>query len=457
MMKGYLTVFLSLTLTLLIGFVLLLAEGAVQNSNKVRFECSVDTGMNATLAEYHVGLLEKYDLLYIDTSYLGKEPSAGNLEERLHYYVAENIDSPWGYTAVEDIEIKSLETAVADYGASMRSQACAYIFSHGEPMERQWQVLDGMEEVHRLETGDPIAAWNKLMTQIAEMELPKIKNEEDMWEELPLSNPADVVYGLLGSDICFLAGVDMGQVGTVSIHPEDYISHRQVQNLQSTDREYRQDDGAFLAYLFEKMGHIKNPAESELLTCQLEYVVCGGASDHENVTALAERLFRWRFVDNLSCAEADEGLRREAELIVSALPVVQLRPEFREPVVQSILYACAFLESVNDVKVLYRGGEVPLRKENHHMSVAHVLNGTPYRADTGEGLSYKEYLAGMLLLLDGQTLNMRVMDVMEMEMRMRDQNPYFAMDWCVERYEVRITAHNSSGRIWEIHRKYGYY
>lgn len=457
MIKGYLTVFFSLTLSLLIGFVLLLTEGAVQNGNKVRFECVVDTGMNSTLGEYHVGLLEEYDLFYIDTSYLGKEPSADNLESRLHYYVTENLEPPWGHMAEEKIDIIALETAAADYGASVRSQACEYIISREDSIEQQWKVLDMLEELRRLEEGDPVADWNELMTRIAKMELPQVKNEEGIWEEISLLNPADGVYSMLQSDIFYLTGMDTGQMSGISIQPENYISHRQVQNVQSTDREYSWDERAYLTYLFEKLGYVKNPSEDTLLSCQLEYVVCGEAADYENVLEVWKRIFGWRFKDNLSCAKADINLCTEAETAAYALPVVRLRPEFREPVAESILYACAFLESVNDLKVLYRGGEVPVNKVNHNMSVIRVLRGELYEADTGEGLSYKEYLAGMLLLMDERILNMRVMDVMEMEIRIRDQNPYFAMDWCVERYEARVTVRNSFGRTWEVCRKYGYY
>ena len=90
------------------------------------------------------------------------------------------------------------------------------------------------------------------------------------------------------------------------------------------------------------------------------------------------------------------------------------------------------------------------------MSVEYVLNGTFYHKSSEEGLSYKEYLAGMLLLLEPDTLNLRVMDIMEMEMRMHDGNPYFAMDWCVERYLARISVTNNFGDLWVINRKYGY-
>ena len=58
-MKGYLTIFLALSLSLLTGFILLLTGNAINNGMKIRYECAADTGMNAVLSEFHIGLLEK--------------------------------------------------------------------------------------------------------------------------------------------------------------------------------------------------------------------------------------------------------------------------------------------------------------------------------------------------------------------------------------------------------------
>ena len=83
MMKGHLTVFLSLSLSLLTGFILLLTGNAVKNAVKVRYECAVDTGMNAVLSEFHIGLFERYGLIYIDASYLERQPCISNTEDRI--------------------------------------------------------------------------------------------------------------------------------------------------------------------------------------------------------------------------------------------------------------------------------------------------------------------------------------------------------------------------------------
>ena len=113
-MKGYLTVFLALTLSVMTGFILLLAGMAVKNAGKVRLECAVDTGMNAVLAEFHTELFERYGLLYVDASYLEKAPAISNVEGRLKYYVDANTtqlpeqrNAPWGSPAVEQVRILS--------------------------------------------------------------------------------------------------------------------------------------------------------------------------------------------------------------------------------------------------------------------------------------------------------------------------------------------------------------
>lgn len=457
MMKGYLTVFLALSLSALTGFVLLLTGGAIRNAEKVRAESVADVAANAVLSEYHIGLLSEYDLLYIDASYLSKEPSYQNLENRLLYYINENLDMSWGNVAVTEVKVKAAETAAADMGASMRDQAIIYIQDRGKDIEGQWKIQEYMEEIRNLDGEDPMAEWNALMQELEKTELPRLQNAEGVWETVSLSNPADGIYALAGSDLLYLAKTDLEMAGMASMTLQDCISKRDGDHMQGGQREYLDEESAFLTYLFEKLGCLQNPSKSELLHYELEYVAMGSGSDLENARKMAERMLRWRFADNLSCALADEALYEQAAKTAEELLAVQLKPELKESVLRSILYACAFMESVSDLRTLYRGGEVPVKKNTHNMSVDHVLDGNLYSCDLGEGISYCEYLAGAILLLDQSTVNLRTMDIMEAKMRIRDGNPAFSMDWCVERYEIQITFKSSYGDLWVIDRKYGFF
>ena len=462
-MKGYLTIFFSLSLSIMTGFVLVLTGGAIRNAEKVRFECAADTGMNAVLSEYHTGLLKRYDLIYVDASYLGKAPSIANLEDRLKYYMEENTSkalsgsrSPWGRLSLENTAVLSVETAAANKGASMRNQAVLYIEDTGISGKER-EVPELMEEVRALENASPMEDWTGVMEQIAGIELPRIQNDKGIWEEVPLSNPADWVYALAGSDILYLSQIESRDLSPAKIFLQEYISHRHIQNGGSAERRYREDEELFLSYLFAKMGRFGSTKEESLLSCQLEYIAVGDASDMDNMRAVAERLFRWRFADNASKAMADGGLRGEASRAAGQLLAVTLKEEFRAPVTESILYACAFLESICDVRALFSGGAVPLRKSGHSMAVGHVLEGGFYAAGGGSGLSYGQYLAAMILLLDKEEVNLRAMDIMEMDIRLADGNKSFSMDWCIERFEAKITGAGGMGNQYSLNRKYGYF
>lgn len=462
-MRGYLTVFLAMSLSVLTGFILLLAGGAIRNEEKVRLECALDTGMNAVLSEYHIGLFERYGLLYVDASYLGRAPAISNVEERLMFYLKENTEktlegehTPWGNLHIEKVQIPCFETAAANRGASMRNQAVCYVEDVGMK-EQEKEAFLHIEEIRALEDNDPITEWNDIMEQLAGIELPRILNEKGIWEEVPLSNPADWVFGLINSDILYLAGIEPQNINPAHVSLEDYISHRQIENINSDDQREKNDTELFASYLFHQMGCLKGVREGSLLTCQLEYLVQGKDSDLENVRGVAEKLMRWRFSDNLSRAISDGDLRAQAMDAAEKLQAVQLKEALRDPVAESILYACAFLESIGDIQSLYNGGRVPVRKTGHQMSVNQVLHGNFCATNSSSGLTYEQYLACMLLLTEDDILNLRAMDLMEMDIRYSDGNHNFAMDWCIERYEATVIAKSGFGINLSLRRKYGYF
>lgn len=63
----------------------------------------------------------------------------------------------------------------------------------------------------------------------------------------------------------------------------------------------------------------------------------------------------------------------------------------------------------------------------------------------------------MIFMMDKTNVNLRAMDIMEMDIRFGDGNRNFAMDWCVERIEAEIVGQGSYGDKYLINRKYGYF
>ncbi len=461
MMRGYLTVFLSLSLSILIGFVLFLTGSSIKNAGKIRLEIATDVGMNSVLAEFHKALHDRYALLYVDISYLNKEPSISNMENRLRFYLSRNIDScredePWGDVELKEVSITGIITAVEGNGNSMKHQAVKYIQDSGI-QRKEADVCGYLEMAGRLEERDVMEEWSALQEIIAGMELPQVKNQKGEWEEVPLGNPADRIFGMAGSDPLYLLRVNPDNIHIGNIQKEKYISGRKIENMTKTEG-IPIDDQLFITYLFEKMGWYRDIKEDSLLQYQLEYIIQGNPSDYENLKAVAERLIRWRFAVNTDYVMENTSIYEEAANMAETLYAVQLKTEFREPVTRSILYACAYLETIAEVNYLFEGGSVEIEKSRWQTSIEQVSSGEIYYEFSGQGeLSYEQCLSCMLLLLPENIRNLRSMDIMEMDIRYLTGNSYFSMDWCVEQYCAQIMAEGSFRDKYTLNRTYGFY
>lgn len=464
MKKGSLTVFFSLTLSILIGFTLFVTEIAIGNSQRIRFEAVTDLTMDSVMGEYSVALKERYDLFYLDPSYLEFPAEASRVIDRMEVYfranttdVYEKPHAPWGNLMLQEFTLVSFETAAAQGGKSLQNQAICSMERHPEKAN---EILKAREAIRDFETREPanaLEAFGAVMEQIAGMELPVLEKEDGTKEEVELGNPAEWVYGLIGSDVLFLCDVDLSDLTTMQVNGDRLLSHRGMQNTGSSNRDFSGQTDLFYAYLLDRMGYYGNPREGSVLNAQLEYLFAGEESDLENVRAAVSELFAIRMVDNVRIAMDDGGLYEAAAGAADALLAVQLCEAFREPVIQSILYACAFLESVSDVNHLLHGGRVALHKTSHSMDVSHVTGGGMYFAGSSGGLSYEQYLTGMLFSMEEQTVLQRCMDLLEMDIRNMTGNEWFCMDQCIERLEIRVRAQGGLQKKYETGRKYGFF
>ena len=76
--KGYLTIYLSLTLMIMLSLCLTLIDGTRRSCVRLEAECITDAAVYSVMAEYHRELFRQYNLFYIDSSY-GTEYFGGKL------------------------------------------------------------------------------------------------------------------------------------------------------------------------------------------------------------------------------------------------------------------------------------------------------------------------------------------------------------------------------------------
>lgn len=175
---------------------------------------------------------------------------------------------------------------------------------------------------------------------------------------------------------------------------------------------------------------------------ELEYLLSGQDLDETNFIRTVERLLAVREGLNFIHILNDSEKRREAKALASAvvgasgiLPLVSITAFL-------IMGVWAFGEAVADVRLLLRGGKVPLLKKKEDWKLS--LDGLMDFAGKGKldelggkesGLTYEQYLTIFLFTVPGTLLLYRMMDVMEMNISRKQ--PGFRMEDCAYRVDMQ--------------------
>ncbi len=478
MRRGYITVFLSLSLTLILSLVFTVIEGARISAIRMKFECVTDIGMNSVLAEYHRELLKQYELLFVDTSYGGSRPEIANTEAHLQNYAQKNCRPGAGghlfggrdFLAMDmgTVEIPEYSVASDDNGAVLKRQITDYMNDYpvGAVLDKLSANI-GLLQGAGIDTKDMEAWRGQYESQIASIGLPEKETEDGGKEEVALNNPADPVNATRSSGVLNLVLEDPSAVSPVKVNLGDYISHRPGRMAgtglcaDAAEAGGEPNELVFQMYLFEKCGYYGAEMDKSLLKYQMEYILAGRDTDWQNLEQVAKKLLLWREAANMLYLLSDSRRVAEAQVLALALTAVMLMPELAEPVKYTILFAWAYVESLQDVKTLFSGGRVPIFKtaSDWKTGIGCLKNvrGSLSEDSGGKGLSYKEYLQIMVFLQDAGTRTERAMDIMEMDIRRTPGNAGFRLDGCFDAYQARLEVKSRFGYSYEMTRRYGFY
>ena len=471
--KGYLTVFLSLTITMIMSLILALYSGARIGAVKMKTECVADIAMNSVLAEYSRELYRQYGLLMVDTSYGTGSHSITNTEEHLRKYAQKNFEpstvgrltgtSTMMRAFCKDARITGSSFATDNDGAVLNRQILAYMSA--EPAEGMLTDVDdniGKLKGAGLDTTDVDEMARENQEEIDSLELPTKINEDGEEEEVSLGNPADAVNSQRGIGVLSLAagGIDISRA---AVDLSNYASNRTM-NKGTGLRDYEEISASekllIDEYLCEKCGRYGGELEKSLLKYQLEYLIFGQNSDYRNLEKMAQTIFFWRQASNWMYMLGCSSKQSKADAVASALTAVLMAPEFKDPVKWSIIFAWVFAESVSDVNILLEGGRVPLFKSDStwQLGLGEMLlfRGNLGRKDCGEGLYYKDYLRMKLGMTDLKDKTKRLMDIIEMDVRRTAGNGEFMIDHCLDTFCGELTVGTGFGYEVKIERVYGY-
>ena len=169
---------------------------------------------------------------------------------------------------------------------------------------------------------------------------------------------------------------------------------------------------------------------------EAEYVICGKKDDEENRKAMKRRIIGIRFALNMWHLMNDPG--KSAETFAAA---ELLTPGPAAPATQKALEsAWSMAESINDYKLLINGKKVPFLKgpQTWAISLENIVKGARVQKaededaedsvtfqkeaplvdmDNPYGETYEEYLSLMAYLMDEDVKLLRMMDLIQINMR----------------------------------------
>ena len=481
--NGYITLYLALTIGVLISLVFTMMEGVRMQTIRLETEGVMDIGLHSVFGEYNRQLLEQYDLFYIDTTYGEGKPSVEKLQEHLQYYMNRNfvkkeIESWLGYrdlTALycDNIVLEGYERPSDCEGQILKKQIVEYMKDkEGIALLETAAEYANLIQANGFDSRDVEGEWSQVQGEIQHLLEQKKQEllqsgEEETEVEVGIDNPADYVAGVKGRGILSLALPSGVTLSGVEIHPEYYLSHRTVLNgLGSTYQHNSVIQGTaekllVQNYLFEKCGSFQKPLDKGVLKYQIEYLLKGKSKDEENLRQVVEDILHIREAANIAYLLSDNEKQSEADLLATVITAVLFMPQLQQAVKLSILFAWAYAESIKDIRILLDGNKVPMIKnsDSWNTPLIQLLTFVSHLGDykkSESGMSYEDYLNTFLFMKSEKEVLYRFMDICEMDIRITEGNSYFQMDGCISTATARANVSSSYGYGYEIIRSFSY-
>lgn len=473
--KGYLTIYLSLTLMVMLSLCLTLIDGARRSTVRLETECITDTALYSIMAEYHRELFQQYNLFYIDSSYGNEYPSFYNTQNRFQYYLGKNLQVENGtYIDLVHKDLLGLEVldavvtrvafATDEDGRRFQKKAAQVVLQDaGAGLVQEVLAWVGVVESQGLAEYDVETQMQTVEEEIAEIVEKQAAEDTSLWN-MDIKGPMEYVRGLISQGV--LQTVLGGEkISDEYIDVTQYISSRRKrENLNrgnwTTVQVSAMERVLFHEYLLQYAGYYGQEKEEGRLKYQVEYLLGGHSSDRENLAYVASVLCAIRSAANAIYLYNDSDKMAVTATVADVLATAVLVPELAPIFQTALVLGWAYIEGLYDVKLLLAGGQVPLMKsaEQWHYDLDSILEGVDIqlKETEGKGLSYREYLHVLLYLANAEKLTFRFMDIMEMDIRKTAGNEDFRMDGCIECVEVNAVFRSRSGYKHEVNAKINY-
>lgn len=463
--KGSITVYLALTLAIVLSLFFCVIESARIPSLKTRSKAASYMAMDSAFGEFAKPLFEKYGIFGVFTT---EEEFLAAIKD----YATKNI-TPGTVTfnfsfnllnlKLKDINYNNIYHLTDNDGLFFASQVTAY--EKYRIISEELKELTGLNDIvsdsdatfpaHIDENGTTIS--NKELSVLTDMS----GSGSTLYKDSSYSaakgleeNIASKVTNLLKSNLLLFFIDDSYSISHTELTEETaevLPSHicilseeaKAVQSGSISDiLTSAIDKGLFISYIDNSFSSYGDTSVNKdiSLKYQREYILSGLQSDDDNLLSAALSIVSLRAAFNFTYLLTDVQKRDSAINLANSITVST--PFASQLAAFSILSFWAYAEAIIDTRDLFCGKKVPLMKtsDTWTLSLEGILSlgkSTISKNDNSSGYTYDEYLNMCLLIMDPFTMYYRCMDLIQLDM-CENVNPEFHMNSCIVASDINF-------------------
>jgi len=477
--KGEISIYLSLVFTLIISLLLTVISAARGAALQVVYECAVESALLSVFGEYNKELLDRYDVFFIDLSYLSNSPDPQNLEIRLNEYFDDNFHPENGTSWLSYSDFLD----VTDTNVSLTEYELA-TDRYGEPFKKQVvEYMSNLVGINQIEDmTNLVSVWDSYSLDTEKFpELHEkavesfVSTDEDSWEQTVIKNKISA-YLMYDEHAIILMGMDYFKLSEEAVSVTESLLRRDKEHGVGDMREFDfnpTENILFVEYIMSKMGNYLDQKEETKLKYEAEYIVFGHGADVTNMECMVQNLFNVRALEDFISLNLATDKVDTVRPIGEMLEPVTLIPE---PVItETILLVWAMAEAVTDVRELIKGERVPLIKTSEQINVSlegiigflgeevEIDDEVPEVSVSENGipditLGYSDYLRVFLYILPSIFKVYRTMDMIEHDLRISGRgNEFFRFDVCCDKVKAVFSVETGFDFRYVGEKKYSYF
>lgn len=476
--SGAISIYLSLIFSLIISLFLTVVSVARSAVIQVMFECAVENTLCSVFGEYNKILLDEYDVLFIDLSYLSNSPDIANLEKKINDIFYENIhpEADEKMLFISDLaDINGANASIEEYTIATDFLGQAFIDQSSSYIKNLVGLEDAQNILNKISIYNSYEFSSEKYEEQKEKNLEILKiNKEDSWEQTKIKKDL-MTWAYIDTSTMIFLGTDLFKQSKNYIDIWDTISFRKkhvgnsgIEVLETIRELDPLENVYFSEYILSKLGYYTKQNDYSELKYEIEYVIAGCESDIMNLQSVSEMVYMVRVLaDYISINKAED----KKEIVEAVAEILEAFLEIpHEVTTQLVIFLWASVEAATDVSDLLDGKKVSLIKASDEINVSlegllNIIgssmdseNSDNTQEETGLKFGYEDYLRAFLYIMPAEGKAYRTMDMIEHDIRKNyPGNEYFRFDACVDRIKVSFAIESGYDYRFITEKKYSYF